>query len=109
MIIKTPITNTYYSKVDHLKNAGIIQGFWSINPKPLNNEDTLKSTQSKGFIRFDKEMELKNSIKKILSLDLNFFSGMESREKLGEIIELANMKDTYEEKGYEFLRLLRDD
>ena len=28
----TPITNNYYSKVDHLYHAGIIQGFWSLNP-----------------------------------------------------------------------------
>lgn len=33
----TPITSSYYKKVDFLKNAGIIQGFWSLNPEPLNN------------------------------------------------------------------------
>ena len=27
IIGNTPITNNYYSKVDHLKTAGIIQGF----------------------------------------------------------------------------------
>ena len=109
VIGNTPITNTYYSKVDHLKNAGIIQGFWSINPKPLNREDSLKSTSGNGFIRFDNENELKNSIDDLLSLDLNFFSSMKSTENIGRIIEIANEKETYEEKGYEFLRLLRDD
>ena len=53
VIGNTPISKTYYSKVDHLKSAGIIQGFWSINPKPLNNEDTLKSTPNDGFIKFN--------------------------------------------------------
>ena len=109
VIGNTPITKTYYSKVDHLKNAGIIQGFWSINPKPLNQEDSLKSTSANGFIRFDNINELKNSIDSLLSLDLNFFSSMKSTEKIGQIIEVANRKETYEEKGYEFLRLIRDD
>lgn len=109
VIGNTPITNTYYSKVDHLKNAGIIQGFWSINPKPLNREDSLKSTSAEGFIRFDNEIELKNSIDNLLSLDLNFFSSMKSTENIGRIIEIANKKETYEEKGYEFLRLLREE
>ena len=109
VIGNTPISNTYYSKEDHLKNAGIIQGFWSINPKPLNHDDSLKSTPANGFIRFDNEIELKNSIDNLLSLDLNFFSSMKSTENIGRIIEISNKKETYEEKGYEFLRLLRDD
>ena len=108
VIGNTPITKTYYSKVDHLKNAGIIQGFWSINPKPLNHGDSLKSTPENGFIRFDDVTGLQNSINNLLSLDLNFFSSMKSPEKLGHVIEATNRKETYEEKGYEFLRLLRD-
>ena len=61
------------------------------------------------FIRFDNEIELKNSIDNLLSLDLNFFSSMKSTENIGRIIEIANKKETYEEKGYEFLRLLREE
>ena len=109
VIGNTPITKTYYSKVDHLKNARIIQGFWSINPKPLNHEDTLKSTIKNGFTCFDNINELKNSINNLLSLDLNFFSSMKSKAKIGRIIEVANNKETYEEKGYEFLKLIRED
>ncbi|MFH1260267.1 MAG: hypothetical protein ABII74_10750, partial [Elusimicrobiota bacterium] len=46
----TPITESYNSKVDHLKLAGIIQGFWSVNPIPLdNNKDSIKKTEKKGF------------------------------------------------------------
>lgn len=38
--------NSYYSKVDHLKVAGIIQGFWSVNPKPLDNDgENIKKTK----------------------------------------------------------------
>lgn len=104
----TPITETYYSKVDHLKKTGVIQGFWSINPKPLSNEETLKSTAENGFIRFDNEIEMKNSIKKLIDMDLNFFSGMRETKELGNLIEIVNSKKTYEEKGFEFLRLLKE-
>ena len=109
VIGNTPITKTYFSKVDHLKNAGIIQGFWSINPNPLNNEKTIKSTRENGFIRFDNVYELKKSILNLISEDLNFFSSMKSKYDLGQIIEISNKKDTYEEKGQKFLKLLRDD
>ena len=109
VIGNTPITKTYYDKVDHLKKAGIIQGFWSINPNPLDNEDTLKHTVGNGFIKFDYLEEFKTSIFKLLSEDLNFFSSMQSTERLGRIIELADYKSTYEEKGYEFLRLLQEE
>ena len=59
----TPITNNYYTKVDHLKVAGIIQGFWSINPMPLdNNGENIKNTEKHGFHRFDTFEELKKSL-----------------------------------------------
>ena len=90
------------------KKTGVIQGFWSINPKPLSNEETLKSTAENGFIRFDNEIEMQNSIKKLIDMDLNFFSGMRETKELGNLIEIANSKKTYEEKGFEFLRLLKE-
>ena len=31
----TPITKSYFDKVDHLKQSGIVQDFWSTNPQPL--------------------------------------------------------------------------
>ena len=50
----TPITENYTVKVDHLLHAGIIQGFWSVNPNRLDgNRNTLKQTPSKGFTRMD--------------------------------------------------------
>ncbi len=105
----TPITNSYYSKVDHLKVAGIIQGFWSVNPKPLdNNGENIKKTEKKGFYRFDDFDELRNSLELLLSEDRNFFSSMKSRKELGQIIELANQEKTYEKKGEVFLKLINE-
>ncbi len=105
----TPITNNYYSKVDHLKVAGIVQGFWSLNPKPLdNNGENIKKTQKQGFYRFDSIVELQNSLENLLSEDRNFFSSMKTTNELGKIIELANHETTYEKKGEVFLKLINE-
>jgi len=104
----TPITKSYYEKVDHLKRNGIIQGFWSINPKPLdNNGENIKSTPFKGFYRFDEYEELKQNAINLLKEEREFFSSMQTRRKLGEIIEIANKETTYEAKAQKFLELLR--
>ena len=55
----TPIMESYQKKVDFLKGSGIIQGFWSVNSKPLdNNGENLKETPQNGFIRMDSISEL---------------------------------------------------
>lgn len=105
----TPITNSYYSKVDHLKIAGIIQGFWSVNPKPLDSDgESIKKTEKQGFYRFDSFDELKKSFKNLLSEERNFFSSMKSKKELGKIIEIANREETYEKKAEVFLKLIKE-
>jgi hypothetical protein len=60
----TPVKSSYYSKVDMLRETGIIQGFWSVNPEPLDdNEENIKKTEKEGFYRFDSFNELKNLLK----------------------------------------------
>ena len=34
----SPITENYSHKVDFLKTAGVIQGFWSLNPEPTKSD-----------------------------------------------------------------------
>lgn len=105
----TPITNSYYSKVDHLKVAGIIQGFWSVNPKPLDNDgENIKKTDKQGFYRFDSFNELKNAFANLLSEERNYFSSMKSKKELGQIIEKANKEQTYEKKAEVFLKLINE-
>jgi len=105
----TPITESYFKKVDHLKKAGIIQGFWSTNPEPLgNNDGNIKSTKHKGFTRFDSIQELYNILDELLSKEMEFFSSMKSKKELGQIIEIANRETTYEQKAEEFLKLIRE-
>lgn len=43
----SPITNSYYKKVDFLKKAGIIQSFISLYPNPTN--DFIKTLLIKAF------------------------------------------------------------
>ncbi len=105
----TPITNSYYPKVDHLKVAGIIQGFWSVNLKPLDdNGEDIKNTEKQGFYRFDSFEELKNSFDVLLSEERNFFSSMKSKKELGKIIETANRETTCEKKAEIFLKLIKE-
>ena len=104
----TPITKSYYEKVDDLKRNGIIQGFWSINPKPLdNNGENIKSTPYKGFCKFDEYEELKQNALDLLKEEREFFSSMQTRKRLGELVEIANREITYEAKAVKFLELLR--
>lgn len=102
-----PLSNGFCKKADYLKTSGIIQGFWSLNPFPLNHGNTRKRSAKKGFIRFNNIDELNMSLDKIFNEDLNFFSGMQNPEKLGQIIEMANREKTYEEKGLKFISLIK--
>ncbi|MDI6602368.1 MAG: hypothetical protein QME46_11435 [Thermoanaerobacteraceae bacterium] len=108
VIGNTPITNNYISKVDQLKISGVIQGFLSVNSKPLDNgSDNIKATPKNGFYRFDSFDEIKNYIHEMLMEEMNYFSGMKSNLELGEIIEIANREPTYEKKAEKFLDLVR--
>lgn len=105
----TPITESYYKKVDHLKKFGIIQGFWSLNPTPRDEIETIKNTKNFGFIRMDSYEELVKNLYDLLTEEREFFSGMKTKRQLGEIIEIANKEETYEKKAEKFLFLLRVD
>lgn len=109
VIGNTPITSNYVLKVDQLKTSGVIQGFLSVNSKPLDNDfDTIKSTPKNGFYRFDSFNEFKDYIHKILNEELNYFSSMKSNSELGRIIEIASKEPTYEKKAEKFLDLIRE-
>ncbi|MEM4260253.1 MAG: hypothetical protein QXG00_03380 [Candidatus Woesearchaeota archaeon] len=105
----TPVTKSYYSKVDNLKNYGIIQGFWSLNPSPLdNNGENIKTTKGKGFQRFDNYNEFKDKLLTLLKEDMMFFAGMKSKNELGKFIQVADKENSYEKKAEKFLNLMRD-
>ncbi|MEA3360350.1 MAG: hypothetical protein U9R17_13225, partial [Thermodesulfobacteriota bacterium] len=104
----TPITESYIPKVDHLFHAGIIQGFWSVNPNPLDsNGDNLKQTPDNGFVRMNSYDELEQNLENLLSEKHEFFSSMKPRRELGRIIEIANREPEFEAKAEKFLLLIR--
>ena len=104
----SPITSHYHKKVDNLKKIGIIQGFWSINPNPYNNDNNcnLKKTENEGFYRFDDYDEFKSKLLPILSNKMQFFGGMINKNELGQIISKSNMGKTYEEKAGLFIKYI---
>jgi hypothetical protein len=105
----TPIRKAYYDKVDFLKTSGVVQGFWSVNPKPLDRkESSLKSTSKLGFYRFDTYDELIKKLNELLREESEYFSGMKTRNELGRIIEVANREDSYEKKAQRFLDLINE-
>jgi len=110
----TPIRGTYLKKVDFLKVGGVVQGFWSLNPDPLPNNQrstkyNLEETDKSGFIRIDESDYLRNRIVDLTESDSEFFSSMMSKGNLGKLIELANMEKTYSAKAEKFLQSLRDE
>lgn len=102
----TPITLSYREKVDQLKEKGIIQGFWSLNPSPKDNGESLKHTDNNGFYRFDSFNEFRESLRILLSDEMHFFSSMKRKKDLGRLIKIADKQGTYEGKANLFLKLL---
>jgi len=108
IIGNTPINPGYFQKVDHLKQNGIIQGFWSVNPVPLDkNGENVKNTPKNGFYRLDTYEELKEKSLELLKQERQFFSSMQSKRKLGKIVEIANREQTFEQKAEIFLQLIK--
>jgi len=103
----SPITNSYIQKVDYLKMSGVIQGFWSLNPKPTNYNYVVE-TPKLGFQTILNKEQLLHNCRNLLSNDMNYFSSMISKLKLGEIIRIASKEATDKAKAEKFLTLIRD-
>ena len=103
----SPITENYYHKVDYLKNAGVIQGFWSLNPAPINS-DHIEVTPKRGFQTITDYNQLEKCIRDLLSQEINYFSSMISKPKLRELIRIADKEESDIKKAEKFLELMRD-
>lgn len=101
----SPISNNYISKVDYLKQCGIIQQFISLNPHPTDT-DFLHDTPKKGFITITSEEQLVQQLKSLIDLDLRFFSSMIDKPTLGAFIRIANQEETDIAKAEKFLSLI---
>ncbi|MBS4035723.1 MAG: hypothetical protein KGZ85_14735 [Ignavibacterium sp.] len=89
----SPITDSYIKKVDFLKTSGVIQGFWSLNPKPTNS-DYVKNTPKLGFQTILNREQLFSNCKELVTNDMNYFSSMIANAKLGELISIASQQPT---------------
>ena len=102
----SPITESYTKKVDFLRTSGVVQGFWSLNPNPTKS-DYIINTQGFGFQTIDNQKQLFNNCAELITNDMNYFSSMVSKLKLGEIIKIANEEKTEIAKAEKFLTLIR--
>ena len=103
----SPITDNYIHKVDFLKTAGVIQGFWSLNPQPTESK-FIKETEKFGFQTINSVQRIEILVKDLLNTELNYFSSMVSQKKLGEYIRIAYQEPTDEAKAVKFLSLIRE-
>lgn len=102
----SPITETYRHKVDFLKTAGVVQGFWSLNPAPTDTS-FIDTTEKNGFQTIQNLDMLKTEVDKLLHTDLTYISSMIAKPKLGECIRIANQEPTDRAKAEKFIALLR--
>ena len=100
----SPITKNYSKKVDFLKKAGIIQSFISLYPNPT--DDFIFSTKGKGFQTFSDYQVLSNYIREVVNSDMNFFSSMLPKRKLGQIITISAKEKDDISKAEKFLSLI---
>ena len=102
----SPITNGYMKKVDFLKQSGVVQGFWSLNPSPTNVEH-IKISPKLGFQTMENEKQLFEQCKSLIENDMNYFSTMISKSTLGSIIKIASQEKDDLAKAEKFLTLIR--
>jgi hypothetical protein len=102
----SPITESYTKKVDFLKQSGVIQGFWSLNPQPTNKNFVRHSPQL-SFETIINEKQLFENCIYLIENDLNYFSTMISKSALGNIIKVASQEKNDVARAEKFLTLIR--
>jgi hypothetical protein len=102
----SPIQDSYQKKVDFLKTSGVIQGFWSLNPKPTES-NYIKVTSKQGFQTILSTENILLLCRELVASDMNYFSSMISKTDLGKIISIASKEATDIAKAEKFLTLIR--
>lgn len=108
VIGNSPISKNYVEKVDFLKKSGVIQAFWSLNPKPLENEEFIKKTDGNGFYTISSIEELKEKCEELVESDMYFFSSMIPKSHLGELIATCALERDDISRANKFLSLLNE-
>lgn len=103
----SPIMDSYLRKVDFLKTSGVIQGFLSLNPKPTENLFNTSSPK-KAFETALSFQQVVEYCKELVTYDMNYFSSMLSRARLGELITIASKENSDMDRAEKFLTLIRN-
>ncbi len=108
VLCNTPIPDDYQTQIDGCKRIGIIQGFISVNPQPLDGKESLKRTDFEGFLRWDSPDEASATLSSWMVQRSQFFSGYLPLERLGELIETASRESSPQDRARYFLEALRE-
>jgi len=103
----SPITDSYAKKVDFLKTSGVIQGFLSLNPNP-REKSFLRYSPNKGFQTALNYKHVFYYCMELISNEMNYFSSMLPKAKLGELITIASKESNDIAKAEKFLTLIRN-
>lgn len=103
----SPITKSYVDKVDFLKTSGVIQGFLSLNPQS-SDASYIKNTPKFGFQTISSLRQIQDFFGVLLKGEMNFFSSMISKVRLGKIISIASQEKTDIQKAEKFLSLINN-
>jgi len=111
VLCNSPISNESLNQIDGWKQTGIVQGFFSVNPRPLNGQanekDNPKGTPKGGFLRWDSPEEAKETLQGLVANKGLYFSGFLSMETLGRLIEYASRGKNFVEKARLFISELK--
>jgi len=107
IIGNSPITFTYLNKVDDLKSAGVVQGFWSLNPYPSDTDDYIKNSPLQGFKTYNNIAEITKDCEKFVTNEYYFISTMLSKPQIGKCISIAAKEKTNTAKAEKFIELLK--
>ena len=102
----SPITENYIKKVDFLRQSGVIQAFWSLNPKPSNN-NFLECSPNKGFDTIFDSDQLFSYCYELIKSENIYFSSMLTKNRLGEIIKIASREKEIVKCADKFLSLIQ--
>jgi hypothetical protein len=77
-----------------------------LNPNPTNS-NYVKNTPKLGFQTILDREQLFSNCQNLVTNDMNYFSSMISKLKLGEIIRIASQESTDIAKAEKFLNLIQ--
>lgn len=111
VLCNSPISSDYHEQVDGCKQLGVIQGFFSVNPSPVDKagdeQINPKRTKQNGFVRWDCVDEAEKVLRSMLAEQNYFFSGYLTLRALGCLIETACQETELTNKARRFLELLK--